>query len=205
MVNKNILFILMLVVSMAVYAQQDKSLKFGIELDGKLKKGDPYAYADSPTGAVYVGAFAELHLTGHFSGKLNAGLNNTYLHQDEYDVINGQTGDVVSFPAMTKATQTLEISVEPRYYFFSTEQSRKVNLFAALPVMFETKSLGKQDYIFRSKLMIVPTLGCRYDFTGHWGIEASGGLGWNKYGKYMYSLKSSAMGYGLSVGIRYTF
>ncbi|MDR0394838.1 MAG: hypothetical protein LBH77_06740, partial [Tannerella sp.] len=54
--------------------------KFGIELDGKLKKVDSGTLLDSPTGVVRLGAFTELNLTRHFSGKLKAGLNNTYIH-----------------------------------------------------------------------------------------------------------------------------
>ncbi|MDR0430144.1 MAG: hypothetical protein LBH58_06665, partial [Tannerellaceae bacterium] len=173
--------------------------KFGIELDGKLKKVDSGTLLDSPTGVVRLGAFTELNLTRHFSGKLKAGLNNTYIHQD---AIHYVTGD--HYQAITKVTQSLEFSLEPVFYFFSTEQSRKINPFISLPVMFETKSLGEK-YIYQTKFMIVPTLGCRYDFNRHWGIEASGGLGWRKYGKYKIKQKSSEMEYSLSMGIRYSF
>jgi hypothetical protein len=202
---KKLIYIsLLVIVSITVFGQQSMPLKFGIELDGKLKKAESNTLYDSPTGVANFGVFAELHLTNHFSGKLKAGLNNTYIHQDEYSVI-GYTGEPLSFPEITKITQTLEISLEPRFYFFSTEPARKINLYAALPVAFESKSIGKTEYVFRTKLMIVPTIGCRYDFTTHWGIEANGGLGWRKYGKYKYSMDSSVLEYGLSIGIRYTF
>ena len=207
---KKIFLFVFVLLTVTCFGQSEKTsfpFNFGIELDGKLTKADPNTRFDTPTGVVYVGAFTELHLNNHFSGKIKAGLNNTYLHQDNFTTWRTATKDPVSYPEVTKITQTLEISLEPRLYFFSTEQSRKVNLFFALPVMFETKSFGEQEYIFRSKFMIVPSLGCRYDFTGHWGIEASGGLGWRKYRKYKYSnsMVSSEMEYGLSVGIRYSF
>jgi len=208
MKKKNLIFLTIeILVSITTFGQQGLPLKFGIDLDGKLKKTDPNKYYDSPTGVVYVGAFAEYFVTNHFSGKLKAGLNNTYLHQDYVSFLNGGTGELMTYSETTKVTQTMEIGLEPRFYFFSTEQSRKGNLFAALPVMYETKTLGENKYIFRSKFMIVPTLGVCYNFTGHWGIEAIGGLGWRKYGKYKSSqgMTSSEVEYGLTVGIRYCF
>lgn len=60
MINKKTLLLLLLLFSTTVFAQQDKSLKFGIELDGKLKKADLNTHFDSPTGVVSLGAFAEL-------------------------------------------------------------------------------------------------------------------------------------------------
>ena len=197
----------MIVVSITTFGQQGKPLNFGIELDGKLTKAESNTYFDSPTGAVYAGIFGELYLTHHFSGKLRAGINNTYVHQDALSGI-GWTGEPFSYPALSKVTQTFNISLEPRYYFFSTEQSRKINLYAALPVTFETKSLNDTKYIFRTKLLVVPTLGIRYDFAKHWGIEAGGGLGWRRYGSrddYKTGVTLSEVEYGLSVGIRYSF
>ena len=192
------------------FGQQGKPLKFGIELDGKLKKVEPNASYDSPTGAVYVGMFAELFVTNHFSGKLKAGMNNTYYHEDEYTITIKDQDPYVS-PEISKVKQTLGISFEPRFYFFSTEQLRKINPYVALPVVFESAPIGK-TYPFsavRSELMIVPALGFRYDFTGNWGIEASGGLGWGryfqKYDSLNPSLRKQEMEYSLSVGLRYTF
>jgi hypothetical protein len=198
--KKNVILFLLVFVSIAAFGQQDKSFKFAIELDGKLKKADANTYFDSPIGVARFGSFAEFRLTNHFSGKLKIGLNNTYLHQDAIDY---ESGD--NIPEMTKIVQSLDIGLEPVFYFLSTELSRKVNLFVALPIMFETKSIGDKKYIFRTKFTIVPSLGFRYDFTKHWGIEASSGLGLRKYGKYKYSMKSSEMEYGLSVGVRYSF
>jgi hypothetical protein len=203
--KKTVCIFAMIVVSMATFAQQGMPLKIGLEIDGRLRKAEANTMYDSPTGVARVGAFAELHLTKRFSGKLNTRLNNTYIHQDEYIANYWGTGETQTFPEISKVTQTLEIGFEPRFYFFPTEESRKVNLYVALPVMFESKSIGKTEYIFRTKLMIVPSLGCRYDFTKHWGIEASGGLGWRKYGKYRYSADSSELEYGVFFGLRYTF
>lgn len=195
-----LLFILFVAISITTNAQQNKSFKFGFELDGKMKKVDSGTQFDSPIGVARFGAFGELSLSNHFSGRLKAGLNNMYLHQDAIDFASGE-----HFKELNVFTQSIEISLEPVYYFFSTEQFRKVNIFASLPIIFETKSLGK-DYIFRTKFSFVPTIGCRYDFTEHWGVEASGGLGWRKYGKYeISSLKSSEMEYSLSIGLKYTF
>ena len=206
----------MVVVSTTVFGQQDMPLKFGIELDGKLKKVDPGTGYDSPTGAVHVGMFAELHLTNHISGKLSAGLNNTYYNRDAYTVRyyetgesdrHYETGESESHPAITKVKQTLGISLEPRFYFFSTEQFQKINIYAAVPVTFESIPFRRgSGYEIRSELMILPSLGCRYDFNKNWGIEASGGLGWARYfKKYTNILKMQEMTYGLNVGIRYTF
>jgi len=213
MIKKIIL--LMFVLSIAAFGQQSRPLKWGIELDGKSRWAEdfrPYAFRSSvsQTGLVSVGAFAEYHLSGHFSGKLKAGLNNTYIHQpatsgDVYNVITGET-EFISLPEYTKIPQTLEFSLEPRYYFFSTKQSHKVNIFFAVPIMFETKSFEKAKYIFRTKLMIIPSLGLCYDFTEHWGIEAGGGWGWRKYGKSnLYGGSTSEEEYSLSAGLRYTF
>ena len=198
-VKRLVIFIQIFFLPVTIFAQQDKTFKFGIELDGNLKKADANTSLDSPTGVVQLGVFAELSLTNHFSGKIKTGLNNTYLHQDASNFDFGE-----QYQELTKFTQSLEFSLEPIYYFFSKEQFRKLNLFVSIPLMFETKSLGDK-YIFRTKFMIVPTLGCRYDFNNHWGIEASGGLGWRKYGNYKISMTSSEMEYLLSMGIRYTF
>ena len=184
-------------------------LQFGIELDGKLKKIDPNSTFDSPTGVAYIGLFAELHLTNHFSGKLRVGLNNTYYHDDWvrkfYDSGYGYVSDG-DFTSKTWIKQTLGISLEPRFYFFSTESMRKINFYAALPVMFESAPSWTVNFTYiRSELIILPSFGCHYDFTNRWGIEASGGLGWGRYyGKYNDSWVSG-MKYGLSVGIRYAF
>ena len=57
-----------------------------------------------------------------------------------------------------------------------------------------------------TKLMIIPSLGLRYDFTEHWEIEAGGGWGWRKYGKSKnYFGITSEEEYSLSAGLRYTF
>jgi len=204
MKKKSICFLIMVGVSISTFAQQGMPLKYGIEIDGKLKKAEANTHYDSPTGVARVGAFAELHLTKLLSVKLKAGLNNTYIHQDEISAVYWQTGETYTFPEISKITQTLEISFEPRIYFFSTRPARKANLYAALPVAFESRSIGKTKYLFRTKVMIVPTLGCRFDFTKHWGLEVNGGLGKRKYEKRKY-MDSSELEYGLSLGIKYTF
>ena len=86
-----------------------------------------------------------------------------------------------------------------------------MNLYIALPVVFESAPSWKNQKWFsyvRPELMIVPSLGYRYDFTKHWGIEASGGLGWGRYfrpdSKYS-NMRIQEMEYSLSVGTRYTF
>ncbi|MDR2146308.1 MAG: hypothetical protein LBE91_07615 [Tannerella sp.] len=215
--KKTKIIFLMALLAVTVFGQQDKPLKWGIELDGRLRWADdfrPYAFAYgsgvSSTGLGYVGAFAEYRLSGHFSGKLRAGLNNTYMHQpatsgDGYNVTTGET-EFISLPEYTKIPQTLEFGFEPRYYLFSTKQPRKINVFFAVPVMFETKSFEKAKYIFQTKLMIIPSLGLRYDFNEHWGMEAGGGWGWRKYGKSKNHFGiTSYEEYSLSAGIRYTF
>ena len=219
---KNIYLLSMLIVSISAFCQQSIPLKFGIELDGKLKKIDPNTQFDSPTGAAYIGMFAELHVSNHFSGKVRVGLNNTYYHNkyvlildSEYEYECGYGyGEGYGcyyggpFTSKTWIKPTLQIGFEPRLYFFSTERLRKTNFFAAIPVMFDFAPSWTVDFAYvRSELIILPSLGCRYDFTKHWGIEASGGLGWGRYyGKFNNNpIKKQEMEYGLSVGMRYTF
>jgi hypothetical protein len=202
-------FLLLSSIALVSFAQ-DRPFRFGIEMDGKLKKIDPSTIYDSPTGNAYIGVFAEYHVTNHFSGKFGIGLNNTYIHQGElvdFPLLGGGTGTI---PAITKIKQTLGLSLEPRFYLFSTERSQGVNLFFALPVAFESAPSSTQYtsmLMIRPELKILPSLGFRYDFNKHWAVEASGGLGWIKYFKRGRGeqLPSSQMGYTLSTGIRYTF
>jgi hypothetical protein len=197
----------MAVVSLAAFGQS-LPIRFGIEADGRLKKVYPYTFYDSPAGSAYTGVFAEYHVTDHFSGKFGIGINNTYFHQDrlEYHSIDGSP-DIV-FPKINQIKQSLSISLAPRIYLFSTERSQGVNLFAALPVTYESTSFQKKDgATIPSELRILPTLGFRYDFNKHWAVEASGGLGWTKYFNIIYFEQSppSKTGYELSAGIRYAF
>ena len=190
-------------VSIVAFSQQDSPLKFGFELDGKLKKVDPNTSYLSPTGAAYVGAFAEFKIANHFSSKLRVGMNNTYYHENERT-----TSEFETLPGISTVKQTLGVSLEPRYYFFPTEEKRRVNIYAALPALFETAPAWNEKNFseVRSELTIIPSLGCRYDFTRHWGIEASIGLGWGKYfTKNNNPIKKQEMTYGLSVGVRYEF
>ena len=212
MIMKKVFLFSFLLLAAACFGQSKKMslpLEFGIELDGKLKKIDPNTSFDSPTGVAYVGVFAELHLTNHLSGKLKVGLNNTYYHDDWVGIYQVSDNGYVSdgtFTSKTWIKQTFGISLEPRFYFFSTESMRKINFYAALPVGFESAPSWTMNFGYvRSELIILPSFGCRYDFTKHWGIETSGGLGWGRYyGKYNDSWVSG-MKYGLSVGIRYAF
>jgi hypothetical protein len=204
---------LMAVIALTTFAQQEKPLKLGIELDGKLSNLPQInAYLDQPTGAAYLGAFAEYHLTNHFSGKLKVGLNNIFAHQLETSI--GSVDGSVTLPDKKANTQTLEAGIEPRFYVFSTERFRKTNFFVAVPVMFESKSLGKEKWLFQTKIKVAPTLGFRYDFSPNWGIEVNAGGVWKKYSKGDYTRLdgvieryngSTQWDYNLSLGVRYTF
>ena len=87
---------------------------------------------------------------------------------------------------------------------------RKVNIYAALPITFETAPIfwnGNNTAIVRPELMILPSFGCRYGLNKHWGIEASGELGLGRYYKSQIigPIPKQEITYGLSVGLRYTF
>jgi hypothetical protein len=201
------LICMMAIIGLAAFAQ-NRPFRFGIEVEGKLKKMDPGGLYDSPTGSAYTGIFAEYHVTNHFSGKFGIGLNNTYFHQEKIVVFPIEGEPKFTSPGITRIKQTLGFSLEPRFYLFSTERSKGVNLFAALPVTFESapsETVGAS--VIRSELKILPSLGFRYDFNRHWEVEASGGLGWIKYfnSDFIKLLPPSEIGYTLSAGIRYTF
>ena len=204
---KKILLFLSIISSFAAFGQSNMAFKFGVELDGKLKKLDPGNSYDSPTVVPYVGVFAELHFFNHFSGKLRTGLNNTYYRMDGPVYTDFETGASIKIPDEKRIQQTFVVSIEPRFYFFSTAHYRKVNFYAALPVTFETAPIswnGNNTPVVRPELMMLPSFGFRYDFNKHWGIEASGGLG---LGKYYYNRRvvKQEMTYGLSAGLRYSF
>ena len=210
MMKKTFILFLSIIFSFAVFGQSDMAFQFGVELDGKLKKLDPGNSYHSPTVVPYVGVFAELHFSNHFSGKLRAGLNNTYYRIDGWDYTNFETGESITWSGEKRVQQTLVVSIEPRFYFFSTEHYRKVNFYAALPVAFETAPIswnGNNTPIVRPELMILPSFGCRYDFNKHWGIEAGGGLGLARYyrPRIIGPIPKQKMTYGLSAGLRYTF
>jgi len=196
-----------LLIGFRTLSQNITPFTFGFELDFKLKKIDPNTRFDSPTGAAYVGMFAEFHVTNHFSSKLRVGMNNIYFAIDE-SIVRYENGESEIFPGLTTVKQTLGISLEPRFYFFSTEQLRKINFYAALPVGYESTPfrVGVGFSYVRPEFMIVPTLGCNYKLAKHWEIEASGGLGFGQY--YMKQnnpIVKQQMEYGLSAGIRYIF
>jgi len=203
--------IMFIVVSTTVFGQQGLPLKYGIELDGKLKKMDPERAYDSPTGVASVGVFAEYFVTNHFSGKLKVEMNSTYYHRDDISITFPTMEETFFYPGMTAVKQTLGISFEPRIYFFSREELRKINLYVALPIVYEPTPASRKEKDFfyvRSELMIVPTFGIRYDFNKHWGIEASGMFGWGKYYNRDYDkppTKNKVFEYGLSLGVRYAF
>jgi hypothetical protein len=207
---KKIVLLLSIISSFAAFGQSDMAFKFGVELDGKFKKLDPGSSYNSPTVVPYVGVFAELRFSSHFSGKLRAGLNNTYYRRDGHDYTDPVTGDIRTIPDEKRVQQTLGVSIEPRFYLFSMAQYRKINFYAALPVTFETAPIswnGNNTAMVRSELMILPSLGCRYDFNKHWGIEASGGLGLGRYfdKPQITPIRNQEMTYGLSAGLWYTF
>jgi len=198
------LIVLIFVACISAYAQQGMPLKIGAELDGKMKKVDPGTGYNSPTGAGIIGMFAELHISDYFSGKVSVGLNNTY-YSDSYTG-QGISGEKARPKASSEVKQSFRVSLEPRYYFFSTERSKKTNVFASIPVSFESAPFHRSGYDTRPELMILPSLGFRYDFAKHFGIEVSGGLGWARYLKqYTNIVKIQEMTYGINAGIRYTF
>jgi hypothetical protein len=209
MITEKIVLIFTMTLVALVSFGQDKNFEFGIEAGGNMKRVDPAAvHYDSPTGSAYIGAFAEYHLNGHWAGKLGIRLNNTYLHRDK-SVDNPDGYSEAESPEVTRIKQTLHIGIEPRFYFFSTESSRKTNFYAALPITYETAPSRKgYDPFVHPELSILPTLGFRYDINRHWAVEAGGALGLVNYlsRKPFYSQKPvSEIGYGLSAGIRYSF
>jgi hypothetical protein len=208
MTKKIALICTMALIALASFGQ-DKPLGFGIETGGNLKRVDPVAVRyDSPTGSAYIGAFAEYHLSGHLAGKLGIGLNNTYMHRDKSEANPNGGYSEIEYPEVTRIKQTLRISLEPRFYFFSTESSRKANFYAALPITYETApSFKGYEAVVRPELSILPTIGFRYDINRRWAIEAGGALGLVNYlpRKPLLRTPVSKIGYGLSVGIHYSF
>jgi hypothetical protein len=188
---------------------QNKPFDFGIEANVNLKRIDPSALRfDSPTANAYIGAFAEYRLSGHWAGKLGIGLSNTYMHRDKSEVNPDGGHSEIDYPKVARITQTLRVSFEPRFYFFSTESSRKANFYAALPVAYETApSFNGHEPLVRPELSILPTLGFRYDVNSRWAVEAGGALGKVRYlpRKPYLRTPESKTGYGLSVGIQYSF
>ena len=163
---------------------------------------------DSPAANAYIGAFAEYRLNGHWAGKLGIGLSNTYMHRDKSEVNPDGGYSGIDYPKVARITQTLRLSFEPRVYFFSTESPRKANLYAALPVAYETApSFNGYEPLVRPELSILPTLGFRYNVGKRWAVEAEGALGLVRYLPRKPFLRTpvSKTGYGLSVGIQYSF
>jgi hypothetical protein len=188
---------------------QTQTPAFGLELSGSFRKVDVNSWYDkTPVFGNYIGFYTQVPLTGHFSVKFGAGLNQVFVRCDEvkgfweYD-----PEKPVIYPAKSITAYTLSAGIEPRYYLFPASRPWG-NLYAALPVTFETSPVAK-EYVARNELKIIPGIGYRYEINRRWAIEAGAGLGWGAYftpkENANYGWKSSALEHTVALRLGYTF
>lgn len=183
---------------------QSKSTKSGFELEAAPFKMDNFSEKNSFSLSGYIGFYSEVGFTKQFTTKFSAGLNNIYFQK--YSPVpnsihsansQGYNGGV---PTEGDFMNTLQLTIEPRFYLFSSEKSWG-NCYAALPVAIETAPL-KNISRGNVKMTVIPSIGYKYNLSSHWAIEANTGLGW---GKILQKESSSLFEYALQARIRYAF
>jgi hypothetical protein len=187
-----------------------KSLQFGIEAGGKTKKMDVASIFDKSTFASQIGAYMKLPFSDQFYARLSVGLNQNYAHRTgvKGNIVESSgtiINDTLMYPSESFILHTFSISVEPRYNILFNEEATSA-LYLAIPITFETASINKCIHPIRPEFKITPSLGYRYEFGEHWGVEGNAGLGWTKYiNMNNSSFDDRTWSYDLSVRLGYKF
>lgn len=185
---------------------QSKPIKTGFELEVAPFKTDNFSERNLFSLSGYIGFYSEVSFSQRFTTKFSAGLNNIYYQ--EYNPVSNtpysanSKGDSNNggVPSKSDFMNTLQLTVEPRFYLFSNEKSWG-NCYAALPVSIETAPL-KNISSGNVRMTVIPSIGYRYNLSSHWTLEANTGLGW---GKILQKESSSLFEYSLQARIGYAF
>jgi hypothetical protein len=205
-------FLVLLFINASAFSQtQTQTPEFGVELSASLKQFDVNSSYDTPAFSNYLGFYTQFPLSNHFSIKFGAGLNQTFIHRDEftggkpYDGTDSRT-DIV-LPEENVRSYSISLATELRYYLSPAPRPRG-NFYVSLPVTFEGAPIAR-EWSGRNELKIIPGLGYRYQFNRRWSIEAGAGLGCGVYftpkEKADFGWKSMTLEHTVSLRLGYAF